>query len=875
MTDHSYGRGKRAHVPNVAIQTHLATVQRTHATVENNRRKAAIKEQRVVMAAEKAAKKQGAPAKAASKTTSASSGIRNDTGASPEHDPIKADLEEDEAACKYLMRKILQRDKTRDVKYLDLDELEAMWEEMQREGSAPVLEKPAPVLKKPTPALKKNPNIQTMGIIDLATSSAPSKSTATAKRSLPKQDPPRGSASSAPSKSITAGSHAKSSQSLLPSKPTESAPKPAVSSSVPRVSGKGKHPPTTPNARFEEIVLDDDNDGDNDDDDADKGGDQPEVDDDQVEDEEPPVEAKRKKSKGSRKATKDYADPMEKEVIGVACEHLAAKALKVGMCVGAAKQDPLIRECWNLAIEELGLEEGQYPCTHQHCETVKTRLQSFRSHSRNRALSIAPSIFGFNDRPLKERGSCAAKLLPTEFLRDPKAKSGGKYQHPFIVDLLAHSLLKGRKPPGQRYPEYFTMMPLDTIAFACAMMQFALEQIQLCLPKADKLDFMAFQSRFNVHLHSLQTFQKEKPIRVEYIQKVLWKKIVESVGKDELLGDPSEPPQGALTAREFDDEEEPTAEELASLNLVASQAGSSRHATRKGNGKAHGPSVEPNDENHRVFYDGAGTTNNVARTWSPPPVRLDDEDDDDGAGPGPSASASTHKPRDDSDSDSSSSSSDSESTSSGSDASEKRKTRKDRKKRKERRKERRRARRVMRKERKEREACEREQQEEDGSEIQDGGENPPSIDVDLPRADDKGGEPGVGGNAEGAARGQNSPVGEATKEQAVPGTGSGDVFGVGDGAGGGAGDMVMDDDLQAGDGDRSSPTKKVRPKKRKMIFDSDDEPESEPEVPTAGEDTVKPDAQENKRAKSNAKGKQIGAPYLLANNIVVQANMPI
>ncbi|KAG8729139.1 hypothetical protein FRC10_004267 [Ceratobasidium sp. 414] len=627
MTDHSYGRGKRAHIPNIAIQTHLATVQRTHATIENNRRKATIKEQRMVMAGEKAAKKQGAPAKAASKTTSASSGICNDTGASPKHDPIKADLEEDEAACKYLMWKILQHNKTCDVKYLDLDELEAMWEEMQRERSAPVL--------------KKNPNIQTMGIIDLTTSSAPLKSTTTAKCSLPKQDPPHGSASLVPSKSITAGSHAKSSQSLLLSKPTESAPNLAVSSSIPRVSGKGKHPPTTPNARFEEIVLDNNNNGnnngDNNNDDADKGGDKPEVDDNQVEDEEPPIKAKHKKSKGSRKATKDYADPMEKEVIGVACEHLAAKALKVSMCVGAAKQDPLIRECWNLAIEELCLEEGQYPCTHQHCETVKTQLQSFRSHPRNHTLSIVPSIFGFNDRPLKERGLCAAKLLPTEFLCD---------------------------------------------------MQFALEQIQLCLPKADKLDFAAFQSRFNVHLHSLQTFQKEKPIRVEYIQKVLWKKIVESVSKDELLGDPSEPPQGALTTREFDNEEEPTAEELTSLNLVASRAGSSRHATRKGNSKAHGPSVEPNDKNRGVFYNGAGTTNNVARTWSPPPVHPDDEDDNDGAGPGPSASASTRKPRDDSDSDSSSSSSDSESTSSGSDVSEKRKTRKDRKKCKERRKER-------------------------------------------------------------------------------------------------------------------------------------------------------------------------------------------
>ncbi|KAG9089397.1 hypothetical protein FS749_001364 [Ceratobasidium sp. UAMH 11750] len=850
MTDNSYGRGKRAHVPSEAIQVHLAAVQRTHATVENNRRKAAIKQQREDMAAEQAAKKQGPPAKTASKTTSGSSRARGGTSGPaepPEVDPIAEELEADEAACKYLIGKITQRDKTRDVKWLDLHELEEIWEEMQRQPAAPVL-------KNPIPALKKNPQVRSLGTIDLAT--APSKSTATAKRPLPKpvaHDPPRGSASSVPSKSITAPtkiSRANSGQPPLLSKSTKPAPTSGVSSSIPRASGKPKHPPTTPNTRFEEIIFDDD----------DEEEDEPEIDELQ-EEEEPAEELKPKKSKGNRKAVKDYVDPVEQEIINVAYEHVLAKALKAGMCVPTTKLDPLIRECWNLALEELGVEEGEYAFTHQNRETIKTRLQSFRSHTRNRAFNIVPSMFGFHDKLRKEREACIAKLLPTEFLRNPKADAGGRFQHPFILDMLTQALLKGRKPPGERYPEYFQVVPLETIAFVCAMMQYALEQIQLCLPKADKMDFAKFQSRFNTHFSSLQTFEIEKRSRVQYIQQKLWKTMVENLGKESgLLANPSEPPQGALAAHEFDDKEEPTAEELAELgNLVIPEAEPSCRTAQKGKGKVRGPSVGPNDEDRAIFYDGSGAaTDAVARTWSPPPVRPDGEDEDD-AGPGPSTGVGTRKLRSDTDSESSSSSSESVCSDTGSDASEKRKEYKERRRRKERRKERRKVRREKRKERKAREAREREEPEGDESKTRDDRENSSNVDVDLPQANDKGDKPdmrkhmGSDAEMEDAAGGQDrplrSPVGNPPKKQAVPGAGSGDEFDgvVANATGADAGNAAMN-------ANQSSPIKAAQPRKRKMVIESDDEPELEP--PAADKDEVEPDAG-NKRAKGNAKGKQV------------------
>ncbi|KAG9074682.1 hypothetical protein FS749_013733 [Ceratobasidium sp. UAMH 11750] len=626
--------------------------------------------------------------------SSARSKAPNDLGdddqPSSEVDPIEEELKADEAACAYLIRKITARDKTRNVKYLDLHELETIWERMQRE---------------PAPALKKNPKVQTLGTVELTTSSAPSKSksatTATAKRPLPKQaaqNPVRSGdpARSAPSKSATAtasknNSRDKSDQPLLPPKSAKPAAKSAASSSVPRTAySKAKPPPMTPGVHYEEIPLDDESDadetfgginqGDDDQGDDDQGDDHGE--------EEAPVGVKAKKSKNNCKATKDYTDPVLQNLISVVCEHLIPKALKVGLCIPPAKLDPLIHECWNLGLEELQLENSQYSCTHQNRETIKTRLQSNRSHARNRAFITAPAIFGFHGKPLKEQAASAAKLLPSEFLRNPEAETGGKFQHPFIAGLLAHCLLKGRKPPGERYPEYFRVMPLESIAFACAMMQYALEQIQLGAPKQDKLDFAKYQTRFSTHLHSLQTFQKERPTLVGTIQKKLWITIMESVGKEDQLADPSEPPLGALTAHDFDDEEEPTPEELAALDMGASRvakAEPSCHATHtgKGKGKAHGPSIDSDEEHRGVFYSGGNNVANVSQTWSPPPVRPDD-DNDNGAGPGPSTSTKAHKLRDESEtSETTSSESDSESTGTGSDASERRKDHKERKKRKE------------------------------------------------------------------------------------------------------------------------------------------------------------------------------------------------
>ncbi|KAG8712470.1 hypothetical protein FRC08_014541 [Ceratobasidium sp. 394] len=338
--------------------------------------------------------------------------------------------------------------------------------------------------------------------------------------------------------------------------------------------------------------------------------------------------------------------------------------------------------------------------------------------------------------------------------------------------------------------------------------------------------------------------------------------MVENLGKEaDLLANPSEPPQGALAAHEFDDEDEPTAEELAKLGTIAvPETELLRRTAQKGKGKVRGPSVGPNDEDRAIFYNGSGaTTDAEARTWSPPPVRLDGEDED-GVDPGPGTSVCTRKLRNDGESESSSSSSESEFSATGSDASEKRKEHEERKRRKERRKERRRARREKRKERKEREAREGEQREEEGSETRDDGEQPPDVDVDLSRANDQGDKPDIDELAssdaemEDAARGQNcpqrSPVGKPPKKRAVPGTGSGNVFDgvVGDATGASVGDAVMNDE-------RSSPTRVVRLKKRKMVVDSDDEPDSE--APVAGKDEVEPDAGEDKRAKNNVKGKQV------------------
>ncbi|KAG8730120.1 hypothetical protein FRC10_003060 [Ceratobasidium sp. 414] len=429
MGDNDFGRGKRTHAPSAALEGHLATVQRSKTIIESNCRKANIKQQRKQMAADKA------------KNQSKSAGQR-----SP--DQLRDKLEADEECRRYLIKRITQHDSDCDVMFEDLDDLEDIWKEMKCKDAATTL---------------KNPGVQTLGTvnINLATHSKKAK----APKALTSKHTPSGQDScSSKQDTVSRSSSAKPREKSHSRRPASD------------MANKG---PRSPNTRYEVIDLDAPSDP----------GEKSSSGDSGAESDVPTK--KQKRGKKSRKATKDYEDPMEQWLINVACEHLFAKAIKLGLCLSPPEFDTLVRECWGDAKAELAVRTNKYPCTTINCETMKTRFNSYRSHIRKHASTSIPMIYGFHSKGLQERAKCAGDILAKGFHIDPEAKTGSKYQHPIILNVLLFALFNGRKLPAQRYPHFFKAMPLETIAFVCSVVQFTLEQIQLCKLKMDNMEFKA------------------------------------------------------------------------------------------------------------------------------------------------------------------------------------------------------------------------------------------------------------------------------------------------------------------------------------------------------------------------------------------------
>ncbi|KAG8729740.1 hypothetical protein FRC10_003483, partial [Ceratobasidium sp. 414] len=572
MGDNDFGRGKHTHTPSAALEGHLATVQRSKTIIESNRRKANFKQQREQMAADKA------------KNQSKSAGQR-----SP--DQLCDKLEADEERRRYLIKRITQHDSDCDVMFEDLDDLEDIWKEMKRKDAAATL---------------KNPGVQTLGTvnIDLATHSKKAKAL---KAPTSKHTPSGQDSRSSKQDTVSQSSGAK------PCEKSQSASKksaPAVSSSSRRpasdMANKGLR---SPNTRYEVIDLDAPSDP----------GEKSSSGDSGAESDVPTK--KQKRGKKSRKATKDYEDPMEQRLINVACEHLFAKAIKLGLCLSPPEFDTLVRECWGDAKAELAVCTNKYPCTTINCETMKTQFNSYRSHIRKHTSTSVPMIYGFHSKGLQECAKCAGDILTKgfhidhlhSFAQQPEAKTGGKYQHPIILN-----------PPAQRYPHFFKAMPLETIAFVCSVVQFTLEQIQLCKLKMDNMEFKVLRERYLMHLASLQTFEKTKPGRVNVIRTTLWSAMVALDGRTATESDMLATVENALTEYDFDDEVEPTEEELALINPP------SRNTVHADEHRAKGPSIDTDENDREVFYTGSGSGTKNAPLWSPLPVRLSGEESNDG-----------------------------------------------------------------------------------------------------------------------------------------------------------------------------------------------------------------------------------------------------
>ncbi|KAG8706126.1 hypothetical protein FRC08_001261 [Ceratobasidium sp. 394] len=428
-------------------------------------------------------------------------------------DPIREELLADEALVARLQRKIKKRDPTCEVEYLDLDELKTLWAELREADAA---------------SLKPHPQIAVLGSVRVDSASQP-------KKTMEKMKPnPRSS-----------GGHASS----RPQPKSNADPRPSKNRQAP--SGKGKAAREEVDSELEEIRLDDEEDEGAGDDEGERQS----------------VHTKKpKKENKSRKPTKEY-DGLERRLVEKAYEHLLPKSLQSRMYLFNTELDEYIEECWDLAKADLKIDPDEFPCTDQNRETIKTRLNGFCSHVRNQAVSRVPGHYGFANVPTAEVAARAKLLLPNNFHLNPKAKTGGRYQHSIINEMLCFALATGRKPPASRHPDYFwPLMLLETIAFVCAVLEFVIDQFSLSddpdREKFDKMEFGPTRKKWLTHLSSLEVFNVARPSIVEAIQKRAWESVAGKLGA--TLKVPDTRPlvlENALTIHDFDDECEPTDEE--------------------------------------------------------------------------------------------------------------------------------------------------------------------------------------------------------------------------------------------------------------------------------------------------------------------------
>ncbi|QRW12397.1 hypothetical protein RhiLY_11396 [Ceratobasidium sp. AG-Ba] len=180
--------------------------------------------------------------------------------------------------------------------------------------------------------------------------------------------------------------------------------------------------------------------------------------------------AKQTKQAKPRAKKGDITDPQEKAVVNRTVEETVA-LLVPDMCASPDETEVKIGKAWAKA-----------QMTAHNLAVVKSLVGGFRSRGRQNTTRIILSHFGLALSPeldAEDVKQMAADLLPIEFLRDPKSpdKDSGHYQSSIIARVIAAIWFTSSKPVTSRYPTLLNPVPVDVIAFACALMQDILKRL--------------------------------------------------------------------------------------------------------------------------------------------------------------------------------------------------------------------------------------------------------------------------------------------------------------------------------------------------------------------------------------------------------------
>ncbi|QRV81457.1 hypothetical protein RhiJN_09472 [Ceratobasidium sp. AG-Ba] len=177
----------------------------------------------------------------------------------------------------------------------------------------------------------------------------------------------------------------------------------------------------------------------------------------------------------------DITDPQEKAAVDCAVEETVA-LLVPDMCANTDETKVKIRQGWTKAIKCLELPTQEWQMTMHNLAVCKLLVGGFCSRGRQRTIQILLSHFGLELSPVQKPDDVKLKainLLPIEFLRDTDApgEDAGHYQSPIIARVIAAIWFTSTKPVTSRYPDLLNPIPVDVIAFACALMQEILKRL--------------------------------------------------------------------------------------------------------------------------------------------------------------------------------------------------------------------------------------------------------------------------------------------------------------------------------------------------------------------------------------------------------------
>ncbi|QRV73899.1 hypothetical protein RhiJN_01913 [Ceratobasidium sp. AG-Ba] len=190
---------------------------------------------------------------------------------------------------------------------------------------------------------------------------------------------------------------------------------------------------------------------------------------------------KRGKQPKPRAKKGDITDPQEKALINRTVEETVA-LLVTDMCASTDETEIKIAKAWVTAVKRLEMSVEQWQMTEHNLAVVKLLIGGFRLRGRQRTIQIILSHFDLHCSPEQNADDVkklAAKLLPIEFLRDPSEddEDAGNYQSPIIARVIAAIWFTAAKPVTSRYPNLLNPVPVDVIAFVCALMQDILKRL--------------------------------------------------------------------------------------------------------------------------------------------------------------------------------------------------------------------------------------------------------------------------------------------------------------------------------------------------------------------------------------------------------------